>query len=158
LQPFAHIDDIGAAAWEPDSGYADPARTVDGLARRAAELGARILQWTPVRKILTTESRAVGVETSAGRIDAGAVAGAAARRGAADLPRDRRRAAGAAERHRHGAGHAPAVADRAARDLHRQRARHLLPARERDPYDRRRAVPGVGSRSRWTDGAGPRCA
>src|SRR5262249_20132822 len=77
LQPFAHIDDIGAAAWEPDSGYADPARTVDGLARRAAELGARILQWTPVRKILTTESRAVGVETSAGRIDAGAVVVAA---------------------------------------------------------------------------------
>src|SRR5499427_11015007 len=77
LQPFANVDDIGAAAWEPESGYADPATTVDGFARRAAELGAHIRQWTPVQKILTTESRAVGVETSAGRIDAGAVVVAA---------------------------------------------------------------------------------
>src|SRR6516164_2626600 len=40
LQPFAHVDDIGAAAWEPESGYADPATTVNGFARKAAELGA----------------------------------------------------------------------------------------------------------------------
>jgi sarcosine oxidase, subunit beta len=77
LQPFANVDDIGAAAWEPESGYADPATTVDGFARRGSELGARILQWTPVRKILRSESRVIGVETSAGRIDAGAVVVAA---------------------------------------------------------------------------------
>ena len=77
LQPFAHVDDIGAAAWEPESGYADPATTVNGFARKAAELGARILQWTPVRAILRRESRVIGVETSAGRIDAGAVVVAA---------------------------------------------------------------------------------
>ena len=77
LQPFANVDDLGAAAWEPESGYADPATTVDGFARRASELGARILQWTPVRKILRRESRVIGVETSAGRIDAGAVVVAA---------------------------------------------------------------------------------
>ena len=77
LQPFANVDDIGAAAWEPESGYADPAATVDGFARRGAELGARILQWTPVTRILRRESRVVGVETSAGRIDAGAVVVAA---------------------------------------------------------------------------------
>jgi glycine/D-amino acid oxidase-like deaminating enzyme len=28
LQPFAHVDDVGAAAYEPESGYADPAETV----------------------------------------------------------------------------------------------------------------------------------
>jgi glycine/D-amino acid oxidase-like deaminating enzyme len=77
LQPFARVDDIGAAAWEPESGYADPATTVAGFARRGSELGARILQWTPVRKILRRESHVIGVETSAGRIDAGAVVVAA---------------------------------------------------------------------------------
>jgi sarcosine oxidase, subunit beta len=77
LQPFANVDDLGAAAWEPDSGYADPAGTVEGFRRRASELGAQILQWTPVRKILRSESRVIGVETSAGRIAAGAVVVAA---------------------------------------------------------------------------------
>jgi sarcosine oxidase subunit beta len=77
LQPFANVDDLGAAAWEPDSGYADPAGTVEGFRRRASELGAQILQWTPVRKILRSESRVIGVETSAGRIDADAVVVAA---------------------------------------------------------------------------------
>lgn len=77
LQPFANVDDIGAAAYEPDSGYANPAETVEGFRRRAQELGARILQWTTVTTILRRESRVVGVETSAGRIDAGAVVVAA---------------------------------------------------------------------------------
>src|SRR3989442_7394324 len=69
LQPHANVNDVGAAAYEPESGYANPADTVEGLRRRATELGARILQWTPVTKILRRESRVVGVETSAGRID-----------------------------------------------------------------------------------------
>ena len=77
LQPHANVDDVGAAAYEPESGYANPADTVEGLRRRATELGARILQWTPVTKILRRESRVIGVETSAGRIDAGAVVVAA---------------------------------------------------------------------------------
>jgi sarcosine oxidase, subunit beta len=77
LQPFANVDDIGAAAWEPESGYADPATTVDAFARRASELGAQIRQWSAVRTILRRESRVIGVETSAGRIDAGAVVVAA---------------------------------------------------------------------------------
>ncbi len=73
LQPFANVDDIGAAAYEPDSGYANPADTVEGFRRRAEELGARIMQWTAVTRINRRESRVLGVETSAGRIDAGAV-------------------------------------------------------------------------------------
>ena len=28
LQPYAHVDDVGAAAYEPESGYANPAETV----------------------------------------------------------------------------------------------------------------------------------
>jgi glycine/D-amino acid oxidase-like deaminating enzyme len=70
LQPFAHVDDVGAAAYEPDSGYADPAETVEGFRRRAVELGAQVLPWTTVSRIVRGESRVHGVETSAGRIDA----------------------------------------------------------------------------------------
>ena len=73
LQPFANVDDIGAAAYEPDSGYANPGDTVEGFRRRAEEMGARIMQWTEVTRIDRRESRVLGVETSAGRIDAGAV-------------------------------------------------------------------------------------
>jgi glycine/D-amino acid oxidase-like deaminating enzyme len=77
LQPFASVDDVGAAAYEPESGYANPAETVEGFRRRAVELGARILQWTAVTRIDRRESRVLGVETSAGRIDAGSVVVAA---------------------------------------------------------------------------------
>src|SRR6267142_1883856 len=83
LQPFANVDDIGAAAYEPESGYANPAETVEGFRRRATELGARVLQWTAVTRVIRQESRVTGVETSAGRIDAGSVivaAGAWSRR------------------------------------------------------------------------------
>ena len=73
LQPFAHVDDVGAAAYEPESGYANPAETVEGFRRRAIELGARILPWTAVTRVVREESRVTGVETSAGRIDAGSV-------------------------------------------------------------------------------------
>jgi glycine/D-amino acid oxidase-like deaminating enzyme len=73
LQPFANVEDIGAAAYEPESGYANPAETVEGFRRRATELGARVLQWTEVTRVVRRESRVRGVETSAGRIDAGAV-------------------------------------------------------------------------------------
>src|SRR5258706_10537449 len=75
--PFVSVDDIGAAAWETESGYADPATTVDGFARRASELGAQIRQWSPVRTILRRKSHVIGVETSAERIDANAVVVAA---------------------------------------------------------------------------------
>ena len=73
LQPFANVDDIGAAAYEPASGYASPADVVEGFRRRAEDKGARVLQWTPVTKILRRESAVIGVETANGRIDAGAV-------------------------------------------------------------------------------------
>jgi glycine/D-amino acid oxidase-like deaminating enzyme len=88
LQPFANVADVGAAAYEPESGYANPAETVEGFRRRAVELGARVLPWTTVTRIARRESRVLGVETSAGRIDAGAVvvaAGAWSRRLCAEI-------------------------------------------------------------------------
>lgn len=77
LQPLLNVDDLGAGAYEPASGYADPAATVEGFRRRAAELGARVRQWTTVTRVLRDGSRLRGVETTAGRIDAGAVVVAA---------------------------------------------------------------------------------
>jgi len=73
LQPCANVEDVGAAAYEADSGYADPAETVEGFRRRATELGARIRPWTAVTGLASRDSRVTGVDTAAGRIDAGAV-------------------------------------------------------------------------------------
>src|SRR5207249_10854296 len=73
LQPVTNVDDIGAAAYEPESGYANPAETVEGFRRRATALGARVLQWTAVTRVIRQESRVTGVDTSAGRIGAGCV-------------------------------------------------------------------------------------
>jgi sarcosine oxidase subunit beta len=77
LQPFVNVDDIGAAAYEPASGYASPADVVEGFHRQAHARGAQIRQWTPVTRILRRESAVVGVETAAARIDCGAVVVAA---------------------------------------------------------------------------------
>src|SRR2546427_10755598 len=62
LQPHANVDDGGAAANEPESGYGNPSDTVQGLRRRAPKLGARILQRNPATSILRTGSRAVGAQ------------------------------------------------------------------------------------------------
>jgi glycine/D-amino acid oxidase-like deaminating enzyme len=43
LQPFMATDDVGAAAYEPGSGYADPSLAVAGLLARARERGATML-------------------------------------------------------------------------------------------------------------------
>jgi sarcosine oxidase, subunit beta len=77
LQPFANVEDLGAAAFEPASGYADPAATVEGFRRRAQELGVQVRQWTGVTRIRRRESRVLGVDTIAGPIDADAVVVAA---------------------------------------------------------------------------------
>ena len=77
LQPFANVDDVGAAAYEPASGYASPADVVEGFRRRAQDRGAQIRQWTAATGIVRRESAVVGVETPAGRIDCGAVVMAA---------------------------------------------------------------------------------
>ena len=73
LQPFAAVDDLGAAAYEPDSGYASPVDVVEGFARRARELGAAVRPWTAVTSVTRSGGRVTGVETAAGAIDAGAV-------------------------------------------------------------------------------------
>ena len=77
LQPFLNVEDVGAAAYEPESGYANPADTVEGYRQRAQALGAQVRQWTRVTRILTDEDQVRGLETTGGRIAAPVVVVAA---------------------------------------------------------------------------------
>src|SRR5262245_23733521 len=70
LLPGCQTDDVGGAAWEPDSGFADPNATTFAFAQAAQRLGATIETGCEVTGILTERGRVVGVETRHGRIEA----------------------------------------------------------------------------------------
>jgi sarcosine oxidase, subunit beta len=85
VEPRLVADDIGAAAWEPDSGYADPVLTAQGFASAAEQLGVERRLGISV---LALETGAHGVEsvvTSGGRIATRSVVVAAGYRSAALL-------------------------------------------------------------------------
>lgn len=69
LVPEINVDDIGAAAYEPDSGWADPNATTFAFARAASQLGADIRTHCEVTSIVTDADRVVAVQTTEGRID-----------------------------------------------------------------------------------------
>ncbi|HLW46800.1 MAG TPA: FAD-binding oxidoreductase [bacterium] len=73
IVPSWRTDDIVAAAYEPDSGMADPIATTHGFASRAAALGADVRLGTDVRALRVAKGRIEAVETSAGSIAAPAV-------------------------------------------------------------------------------------
>jgi sarcosine oxidase subunit beta len=58
MLPYLCSDDFDVAAYEPDSGYADPTSATAAFLQRARETGARLLQETTVTDIRT---RAGGV-------------------------------------------------------------------------------------------------
>jgi sarcosine oxidase subunit beta len=68
ILPGCEIADVGAAAWEADSGFADPAATAFAFAEAARNRGATIETGVEVLRVLTDGGRVTGVETSAGRI------------------------------------------------------------------------------------------
>jgi sarcosine oxidase subunit beta len=68
LQPFVETRGVGAVAYEPDSGYADPVATTHSFARRAAELGATIREGVRVTALHAESGRVTGVRTDAGEI------------------------------------------------------------------------------------------
>lgn len=70
LVPQVMTDDIVAASWEPESGYADPSSTANALANRARELGATVVQYTGIDAILAAGSRITGVRTASGSVSA----------------------------------------------------------------------------------------
>lgn len=73
LLPDASVDDLGAAAYEPGSGYADPNATVFAFADAARRLGVTIETHREATRIVTEQDRAVAVETTRGRLDTPAV-------------------------------------------------------------------------------------
>jgi glycine/D-amino acid oxidase-like deaminating enzyme len=73
LVPAIAADDIALASYEPESGYAEPASTTAAFVERARELGALIVQYTPVVEILTTGDKIAGVRTPQGELSAPAV-------------------------------------------------------------------------------------
>ncbi|MFZ5918414.1 MAG: NAD(P)/FAD-dependent oxidoreductase [Chloroflexota bacterium] len=77
MAPYLNADDIPLAAYEPDSGYADPHLTTMGLANAARRHGATILQGTPVTGIDLKNGQVSGVQTPQGAIGAPVVVNAA---------------------------------------------------------------------------------
>lgn len=70
LMPSVETADLVAAAYEPESGYADPHLTVSAYANAARQLGARIFQKSEVTGIRFAGDRVVGVNTRNGKFDA----------------------------------------------------------------------------------------
>ncbi len=68
LAPEWNLTDVELAAYEPDSGYANPVATTEGFAERARQLGADIRTGTQVTGVRTAGGRVVGVETDRGFI------------------------------------------------------------------------------------------
>ena len=70
LMPALKTSDLVAAAYEPESGYADPYLTVTGYANAARQEGAKLFQDTPVTGIRFNGDKVVGVDTLKGSFDA----------------------------------------------------------------------------------------
>jgi sarcosine oxidase, subunit beta len=75
--PYLLMDDIGAAAYEPDAGYADGALAATAFANRARDLGAKICQGIEVQAITAQSGRITGVKTNEGDFSASTVINAA---------------------------------------------------------------------------------
>ena len=68
IEPLMRTDDFAVAAYEPNSGYADPNATLFGFVEAAATRGVRIGTGTEATAILRDGGAVVGVETTRGRI------------------------------------------------------------------------------------------
>src|SRR5439155_234403 len=68
LVPALRVDDLVAAVWGPTDGYAGPAEITSGFARRARELGARILEGVEVTAIDVQGGCVRAVRTGQGTI------------------------------------------------------------------------------------------
>jgi len=66
LAPHFATDDFDLAAYEPESGYADPSSTAASLMTAAREQSARLIQDCQVGQIKLAGGRVTGVETNRG--------------------------------------------------------------------------------------------
>jgi sarcosine oxidase subunit beta len=95
LAPAFITDDFEVAAYEPESGYADPSSTTSSMMEAARNGGARLVQDNRVTGIKVESGRVTGVETTQGSYNApivinaaGAWAGQISRMVGLDLPID----------------------------------------------------------------------
>jgi sarcosine oxidase subunit beta len=77
LVPGLRVDDLVAAVWGPGDGVAGPAEVTEGFARRARELGVRIVEGVEVEAIDVERGRATGVRTRQGEVAVSVVVNAA---------------------------------------------------------------------------------
>jgi sarcosine oxidase subunit beta len=68
LEPHASVDDVALAAFEPNSGYADPVATTESLAAAAKRHGAEFSTNTPVAATVNRGGRAAGIVDASGHI------------------------------------------------------------------------------------------
>jgi sarcosine oxidase subunit beta len=73
LEPHADKAGLGGAAYEPDSGYCDPASAANGFATAARLLGTKIRTGVAVTGFDIQSGKVVAVETTQGKVSAGAV-------------------------------------------------------------------------------------
>ena len=77
LAPGFFLDDVEAAAYEPDSGYADPTSTANSLMNAAKAQGAVFVQNCAVTAIQAAGGKVTGVSTAQGEFSAPIVVNAA---------------------------------------------------------------------------------
>lgn len=77
LAPTLSTEDFELAAYEPESGYADPTLTTAALMRAAQSMGARLVQDSPVSGMTLSGGKVTGVETQHGTFSAPVVVNAA---------------------------------------------------------------------------------
>ncbi|HEY7513067.1 MAG TPA: FAD-binding oxidoreductase [Vicinamibacteria bacterium] len=77
LEPDWNVDDVVAAAYEPESGYGDGAGVASDFLARAREMGVEYRSATGVTGLSVEGGRVVGVETTAGPLAAPVVVVAA---------------------------------------------------------------------------------
>jgi sarcosine oxidase subunit beta len=77
LDPAAAVDDVSLAAFEPESGYADPAGTALRFLEAARERGTELRQGVLVTRIAVRGDRVTGVDTTEGPVSAPVVVNAA---------------------------------------------------------------------------------
>jgi sarcosine oxidase, subunit beta len=77
IVPALRVDDLIAAVWGPTDGMAGPAEVTSGFARRARELGVRIVEGVSVTGIEVAHGAAQGVTTSEGAVSSPLVINAA---------------------------------------------------------------------------------
>lgn len=68
LQPFAYVDDLVIAAYEPTTGYADAVAACRSMAAAARRAGTDIREWCPVRMLEVDDGGDAAVVTHQGRI------------------------------------------------------------------------------------------